>query len=158
MDSITVGRPIKNRLGAHACHSFLSVPASQTVVSLCTLYYLLAIFASIQFILSFAGGQTGKPFGWTLFVCLYILLIFLFSSLDLEHQCRVRLYITTVFFFVCLFPCPTSSLCSFPSSSPLCPDLEMLWASTNGDAYDPHGQINHRYHSYKYSNEQIILR
>lgn len=102
MDSITVGRPIKNRLGAHACHSFLSVPASQTVVSPCTLYYLLAIFASIQFILSFAGGQTGKPFGWTLFVCLYILLIFLFSSLDLEHQCRVRLYITTVlFFFVC---------------------------------------------------------
>lgn len=151
MDSITVGRPIKNWLGAHACHSFLSVPAPQTVVSLCTLYYLLAIFASIQFILSFAGVAEH-----CLYVCTYF--SFFFSPLWTWSTSVVLDFISPQFFFVCLFPCPTSSLCSFPSSSPLCPDLEMLWASTNGDAYDPHGQINHRYHSYKYSNEQIILR
>lgn len=89
-----MGRPIKNRLGAHACHSFLSVPASQTVVSLCTLYYLLAIFASIQFILSFAGVAEH-----CLYVCTYF--SFFFSPLWTWSTSVVLDFISPQFFFVC---------------------------------------------------------
>lgn len=156
MDSITVGRPIKNRLGAHACHSFLSVPASQTVVSLCTIF-----LPSLHLYSLFYRLPVDKPANRLAEHCLYVCTYFsfFFSPLWTWSTNVVLDFISPQFcFFFCLFPCPTSSLCSFPSSSPLCPDLEMLWASTNGDAYDPHGQINHRYHSYKYSNEQIILR
>lgn len=99
MDSITVGRPIKNRLGAHACHSFLSVPASQTVVSLCTLYYLLAIFASIQFILSFAGVAEH-----CLYVCTYF--SFFFSPLWTWSTNVVLDFISPQFFFFVCFRAP----------------------------------------------------
>lgn len=106
-------RPIKNLLSAHACHS-LNVFASWAVVSFCTssclslhpssflckfcLFYCLPVALPVWLIVCF-------------YVCTY--LSFFFSSVDsVEHQCCVRLCITTFFFL-----CPTSSFCSVPSSS-----------------------------------------
>lgn len=112
-----MGRPIKNRLGAHACHSFLSVPASQTVVSLCTLYYLLAIFASIQFILSFAGVAER-----CLYVCAYF--SFFFSPLWTWSTSVVLDFISPQFF--CLFVCFRAPLPPYVLSLPPLPCV-LIW-------------------------------
>lgn len=112
-----MGRPIKNRLGAHACHSFLSVPASQTVVSLCTLYYLLAIFASIQFILSFADVAEH-----CLYVCTYF--SFFFSPLWTWSTSVVLDFISPQFFF--LFVCFRAPLPPYVLSLPPLPRV-LIW-------------------------------
>lgn len=100
MDSITVGRPIKNRLGAHACHSFLSVPASQTVVSLCTIF-----LPSLHLYSLFYRLPVDKPANRLAEHCLYVCTYFsfFFSPLWTWSTNVVLDFISPqfVFFFVC---------------------------------------------------------
>lgn len=138
-------KPVKNLLGALACHS-LSVFASWAdCILLCV---SLLVFASIKFsqqlffiILLFSVSNVCLAKFLSTFVHI---LYFGFLALDLDHQCCVRFCITTFFYFLLCAPLPPSVL-SFPPLSlswfGKCFGLQRMMVN-NEEVKGPYGLLN----------------